>query len=221
MIIVINLPPKTYIDNMRHCSFGLIAVLFLIYPGSNAYAQMLSQSEARRIFIKSFGLVFGNIGASFDYNVKIAGLFSTDGKMVCKGRKSMYTEEYVRVWNNGETTHLVNTKKREVIIYGADYKSKYMSKFSFDNPDEFEYSGNAEGKRYVIKAKLKHSKVFGIRSFTAVVNKANLHPQQIDVKIAILTAHVTVSNFSSGNVNENAFVFPAERYRSYKCIDNR
>jgi len=54
-----------------------------------------------------------------------------------------------------------------------------------------------------------------------VVNKNNLHPQSLNIKLAWFRTTVKITEFNSGNISDDIFVFPKNKFKDYEYIDHR
>ena len=199
-----------------------IFILTLSLGFGGMYAQSKNAEEARRMFDKVFTSVFGPQGSHVKYSVNILGIYKTEGAIEYKGKKQRYQEARYASWNDGVTAYMVDKKKKTVNIYNAndDNKDKYLSKFKYD-VNNYEFSYVTRGNTYEITAKIKESNLFGIREVMAVVNKQNLHPQSLNIKLAFFRTTVKITEFKSGNISDDIFVFPANKFKDYEYTDHR
>ena len=173
-------------------------------------------AEAKALFDKVYGLVFGSEGSQLSYKVNIIGMYKTEGHIIYKGKKNCFKDERLESWNDGRNIYRANIKKKEVDVYRADddNSDKYMSKFKF-NANDFTYSYKQSGDKYEITAKVKKSKLMGIKHVTIVVLKKNLYPVSLKIKLAFISTTVSISNFKPGNIKDDVFVFPKSKFSSY------
>ena len=199
-----------------------IFVLALLFGVSNVEAKSKNSEEARRLFDKVYTMVFGSQGSHIKYSVNILGIYKTEGEIEYKGKKQRYQEERYASWNDGTTAYMVDKKKQTVGIYDADDddKDKYLSKFKYDVND-YNFSHATKGNTYEIKAEVKHSSFFGIKEVVAVVDKHTLHPQSLNIKLAWFRTTVRITEFSSGNISDDIFIFPRKKFSDYEYIDHR
>lgn len=199
-----------------------MAVFCSTAMAGNAEKKKANDQAAKELFGKVYNLVFGPQGSALNYNVNLIGLYKTSGKIVYKGKKVHYSEKRFVSWQDGVTAYMVDKKKLEVNIYRQDddRKDKYMSKFKYD-VNNFYYSYKTEGDYYLITAKVKESSFFGIKYVTIKVQKSNLYPVSATIKLAFIHANIQISNFMSGKIADSNFVFPKEKYKTYKYTDHR
>ena len=180
-------------------------------------------NEARQLFEQVYNKVFGDKGCSLHYKVNLVGLYKTEGDIWYKGKKSKFVDERVNSWNDGVTCYMVNRKKKVINIYDAqsEKRDKYASKFKF-TLDDFNYSMERtdEGIWFTLKqirgakGTVKHAK--------ALVDANTLAPIHVKVKVALFWANIQISNFQSGNISDDIFVFPRNQYdRQYRTVDHR
>ena len=181
------------------------------------------KNEARQTFDKVYDMVFGPQGSTLRYDVNIIGLYKTHGTIWYKGKKQRFSDERVNTWNDGVTAYMVFRKKHTVEIHQAnsDKKDKYSGKFKFDLGD-FDYSMKTEDNDILLILK-QHRKAKGtIKEVRALIDAQTLAPKYVKIKVALFWAKIRISNFKSGGISDDMFVFPADRYKEgYKWIDKR
>ena len=200
----------------------VMMMLVLTLGVSNIEAKSKNSEEARQLFDKVYTMVFGPQGSHVKYSVNILGIYKTEGEIEYKGKKQRYQEARYASWNDGVTAYMVDKKKHTVGIFDADddNKDKYLSKFKYDVND-YNFSYVAKGNTYEIKAEVKHASLFGIKEVVAVVNKNNLHPKSLNIKLAWFRTTVMITEFDSGNISDDIFVFPKNKFKDYEYIDHR
>lgn len=199
--------------------FVLIALLMLPLVSQ---AQMTpNERQARQIFDKVYNMVFGPQGSTLHYAVNIIGIYKTSGTIWMKGAKSRFYEGRYFCWNDGETYYMVDTKKKTITLHNpkSPKRDKYAGSFTFE-PDNYTYHISDTPDGYVITMKLKkHAK--GIREARATLAHHTLAPKSLRVKVGIFHTTVKLSNFHSGDISDDIFIFPRSRYPGYKVIDKR
>ena len=179
--------------------------------------------QARRIFEKAYNLVFGPQGATLHYDVNIIGIYKTQGTIWYKDKKQKFVDEKVNTWNDGKTAYMAYRKKRTVEIHDAqsDKKDKYSGKFKF-TLDDFSYAIREDGddKLLLVLKQKKHAKGT-IKEVQAWVKRGSLEPLRLRIKVAFIWTTVKISNFRSGGITDNIFVFPRSQYKDWKFIDKR
>lgn len=201
----------------------LIIITLLAMPSMKTGAQnTTNEQQARNIFNKTYQLVFGPQGSSLHYDVNIIGLYKTSGDICYKGKKMRYSEERYASWNDGVTAYMVDRKKKSVDIYKAssDKKDKYLSKFKY-NLNDFEYSWIHSGANYMLSMRLKHAKFMGVREVKGLIDSKTFDPLSLRIKVAFFWTTVKISNFKSGEINDQIFVFPYNQFKGYKFTDHR
>ena len=205
---------------MKRIFILLVVALNMVF----SYAQTGSQqNEARKTFDKVYNMVFGPQGSTLRYDVNIIGLYKTHGTIWYKGKKQRFSDERVNTWNDGTTAYMVFRKKKTVEIHEAnsDKKDKYSGKFKFSLED-FDYSMKKEGADLLFILK-QHKKAKGtIKEVRALVDAKTMTPKFVKLKVALFWAKIKISNFKSGGISDDMFVFPAKNYKEgYKWIDKR
>src|SRR5574344_1487519 len=201
----------------------LIIITLLAMPSMKTGAQnTTNEQQARNIFNKTYQLVFGPQGSSLHYDVNIIGLYKTSGDICYKGKKLRYGEDRYASWNDGVTAYMVDKKKKTVDIYKADSdeKDKYLSKFKFDLND-FEYNWSSAKDGILLSMKLKNAKFFGIREVQGLIDRKTYYPISLRIKVAFFWTTVKISDFKSGNVSDQVFVFPSNQFKGYRVTDKR
>ena len=181
------------------------------------------QNEARKTFDKVYNMVFGPQGSTLRYDVNIIGLYKTHGTIWYKGKKQRFSDERVNTWNDGTTAYMVFRKKKTVEIHEAnsDKKDKYSGKFKF-SLDDFDYSLKTEGSDLLFILKQRKKAKGTIKEVRALVDAKTLAPKFVKIKVALFWAKIKISNFKSGGISDDMFVFPAKNYKEgYKWIDKR
>lgn len=210
---------------MKNISKIVIIVIVALFTSVNANADEPSaanRKQAKELFNKIYNMVFGPKGSSLTYKVNIIGLYKTEGNIMYKGKKVHYDESRYSAYEDGVTAYMVDKKKKTVGIYryDDDNKDKYLSKFKYDI-NNFNFSYTADNTYYYITADVKSHGLFGIRSVVAKVNKSNLYPVSMTIKIAFFSTTVQISNFKAGGISDNAFVFPKSKFPGYTYQDHR
>jgi hypothetical protein len=63
--------------------------------------------------------------------------------------------------------------------------------------------------------------VDGVKEAKVLLDLATHNPKRIRVKVAFLWATINISNFKSGGIDDDLFVFPRAKYSGYKFVDKR
>lgn len=204
--------------NMRILITLLAALTFL---GARA-DETPNERQARRIFDKSYQLVFGDEGASLHYDVNIVGIYKTKGDITIKGKKQKFTDERVNTWNDGVTAYMAYRKKGIVEIHHAnsDKKDKYSGRFKF-SLDDFTYNVSSDPDGLLLTLKQKKGAKGSIKEVRALVDRGSYVPKRLRIKVAFFWTTINISNFHSGGISDNVFVFPKKRYEGWKFVDKR
>ena len=197
----------------------VIIVLQTLAVGAQETA---NERQARRIFNQAYNQVFGEQGASLHYDVNIAGVYRTQGDIIYKGKKQKFVDERANVWSDGVTTYMAYRKKKEVHIHAAnsDKKDKYSGKFKFEL-DDFNYNIADDGDNFLLTLTQKKKAKGTIKTVKAWVTKNGYTPVRLRLKVAFLWATIKVSNFKTGNIGDDIFVFPRNQYKDWTYIDKR
>jgi len=202
------------------CHAFVIAIL-LFACTIPIHADTKNAALAKQVFDKAFNLAFGPQGCSLKYEVNLIGLYKTNGYIWYKGLKSKFIEERYLAWNDGINYFLVDNKKKTVTAHktASDKKDKYSSNFKF-SPDDYNYSIESKSEGYLLTLKLKHGRK-GMKLIKALVNKKNYTPINLRIKVAFFWAHINISEFKSGSINDAIFKFPMKQFIGYKYFDKR
>lgn len=198
-------------------------LLLFFVPLTTIFANELPNSkEAQKLFTKVFDMVYGPQGSTLHYSVNIIGIYKTEGTIYYKGKKFQYQEERYSSWQDGTNAFMVDGKKKTVNIYNFNDEKKdtYLSKFKFD-PKDYIFSYSKEGNYYLLNAKVRNSKFFGIKELTAKVYQANLYPVSLSIKLGFIKTKVKITNFHSGNILDSQFIFPKNKFTNYTFTDHR
>lgn len=203
----------------RRISTAIILMLAIVCAEARPAGDYVS---ARDLFNQAYNDAFGPKGSSFSYAVNIIGLYKTRGNVWMKGKKQYFVESRYMGWNNGRELYKLDKKKREVEIHNANSpkRDKYSSKFTF-SPDDFTYTAGTNKQHIIItltakpgtKGNIKHAKIY--------LNRTTRHPESLRIKVLFFWTTIKISNFKSGGIDDDIFVFPQNRYHSYKIKDLR
>lgn len=177
--------------------------------------------QARAIFNRVYGRVFGAEGCRLNYSVNIIGLYKTAGQLELKGKKGRYTEKRYLGWSDGRTLWRVDTKKKVVDIFDMtkENKENTLSRFKFDL-DKFTYSWQKSSEGTIINVDAP-SGSGGIRHAKIVLDSRTEAPLALKIKVAFFWTTVKLSGFRAGGINDADFRFPASRFKGYKVSDHR
>ena len=191
----------------RFISFFLLSVLFLL----PTVAQENSNSrQARQMFERVYSQMFGGVGASFHYKISILGIYSTEGDAWYKGKmKKEVSKKNIKWKDDVIKLHDPNDKK-----------DKLKQKFNF-TPDDYTYSVKKEDNgdyRLFLKLKPGHK---GMKEIHVFLDSKTRHPKRLRIKVSFFWANLYLTNYNPGITDESIFVFPKEKYKHCKVIDER
>lgn len=207
---------------MRRLAFFLFFFLSFLAV-ANAQEETPNARQARRIFNTAYERVFGPQGASLHYKVNIIGIYKTEGTISFKEKKQRFTDERVDTWNDGVTAYMAYRKKRTVEIHQAnsDKKDKYSGRFKF-SLDDFDYSVAKDPEGLMLTLKQKKKAKGTIKEVKALVEQGSYTPKRLRIKVAFIWTTVQISDFKSGGISDNLFVFPHEKFKEgWKFVDKR
>lgn len=202
---------------VQHFLLTLLLCLFLPMEVWSQSAQ--NQKEARQIFDIVYNKVYGPQGSTLHYDVNIVGILKTNGTIWFKGKKSRFQEDRYLSWNNGVKDYWVDMKKKTVTEYDANAprSDKYMSKFSF-NVNDYTYSVDKSNRYYYVITLEAKKEVKGIKHLKAIVEKDTYVPKSLKIKVLWFWTTVKITNFQSGGISDNIFIFPKDKYKSYQFL---
>ena len=201
----------------------LITLIIICVQGLMLMAQETpNEQQAKRIFNIAYNQVFGEQGASLTYDVNIVGIYRTQGTIWYKGKKQKFVDERVNTWNDGKTAYMAYRKKKTVEIHQAnsDKKDKYSGKFKFQ-PEDFTYHINKVKDGLLLTLKQKKEAKGSIKEVKALVDLKTYAPKRLRIKVAFVWTTVKISNFHSGGITDDMFVFPREKFKDWKYVDKR
>jgi len=198
--------------------FIIIALQTLVLPAQ----ETANERQARRIFNQAYNQVMGPQGSSLHYDVNIVGIYKTKGDITFKGKKQKFVDEKVNTWNDGVTAYMCYRKKKEVHIHAAQSKKKdkYSGKFKFEL-DDFNYAIAEDGDYFLVTLKQKKKAKGTIKVVKAWLTKKGYEPVRLRIKVAFFWTTLKISNFQSGGITDDLFVFPREQFKDWKFIDKR
>ncbi len=200
----------------------LLSLVLLVVMAAQAKPRTTS-SEARRIFDMAYAQVFGAQGSSFSYDVNISSIYRTHGSIWMKGKKVKFIESKIDCYNDGVTAYMIHKRKKVIEIHPAnsDKKDKYSGKFKFELND-FDYSMKPTPEGIQLTLRQRKDAKGTIKEVKALIDAKTYAPKTLKVKVVFFWATITISNFHSGNISDQTFVFPRSRYGSdYKYVDKR
>ena len=202
----------------------LLLWVTMLLPLMAVAAEKTSNVEAARAtFDKVYNMVFGPQGATLHYDVNIVGIYKTSGTIWYKGKKQRFKDERVDTWNDGKTAYMVYRKKKTVEIHDAnsDKKDKYSGKFKF-SLDDFDYDMERQEDGLMLKLKQHRGAKGTIKEVHALIDADSYAPKYVKLKVAFFWTTIKISNFRSGGLTDQIFVFPRSKYANgYKYVDKR
>ena len=199
----------------------IILLLGLFWMATGLQAQeheTPNAQQARRVFNEAFQKVYGEQGSQLHYKVNIIGIYKTEGTIWTKGKKSKFVDEKYIAWNSDVTYYRYERKKNTVVVYDAhsDERDKYATKFKFE-PNNYKYSIKDSPEGYYITLKAKKG-VKGVKETRCLLDKKDLNPVSVRVKVGIFHTTIKISEFKVGGIEDELFEFPKEQYKSCKFI---
>jgi hypothetical protein len=203
--------------------FLLTIIALLQCAAAQAQNETPNARQARRIFNQVYDKVFGQQGSTLTYDVNIIGIYKTHGTIWMKGKKQKFVDEKVNTWNDGTTAYMCYRKRKTVEIHHAnsDKKDKYSGRFKF-SLDDFNYSIAKDPEGLLITLKQKKKAKGTIKEVRALISEPELEPVRLRIKVAFFWTTVKISNFKSGGITDDLFVFPRKNYQEgWKFVDKR
>ena len=204
----------------------ILFIMVLLWSSASLHAQekeTTNAQQARRMFMDTYKMIFGDQGSQLTYNVNIIGIYKTQGTIWTKGKKSKFIDEKYIAWNDDVTYYRLERKKSRIVIYDAhsDERDKYATKFKF-SPDNYTYSIKDSQEGYYITLKAKKG-VKGIKEARCLLDKKTRYPISVRIKMGIFHTTIKISNVKLGGISDDMFKFPREKYSAsqYEYIDKR
>lgn len=207
---------------MRFLNKSILTLLLLLLPALAIMGKETANNrQARKIFDRTYQMVYGRQGCTLSYSVNIIGLYKTAGTIWMQGKKSRSEEKRYSIWNDGKTYYKADKDKKEVHIYRANdpERDKYSGMFNFD-ADNYIYSVKAESNTFVVSLDAKDG-VKGIKHIKAIIDKKTRAPLSLRLKFGIIWVTLKISHFKSGGISASTFAFPKHRFSNFQMIDNR
>jgi hypothetical protein len=197
----------------------LLFIITLFYASLSLPAQEKetpNAQQARRMFMETYRMIFGDQGSQLTYNVNIIGIYKTQGTIWTKGKKSKFIDEKYVAWNDDVTYYRLERKKNKIVVYDAhsDERDKYATKFKF-SPDNYTYSIKDSKEGYYITLKAKKN-VKGIKEARCLLDKKTRYPISVRIKMGIFHTTIKISNVKVGGISDDMFRFPREKYPASK-----
>jgi hypothetical protein len=206
--------------------YRLIFIITALWTSLGLPAQVKetpNAQQARRMFMETFRMIYGDQGSQLTYNVNIIGIYKTQGTIWTKGKKSKFIDEKYIAWNDDVTYYRLERKKSKIVVYDAhsDERDKYATKFKF-SPDNYTYSIKDSKEGYYITLKAKKN-VKGIKEARCLLDKKTRYPISVRIKMGIFHTTIKISNVKVGGISDDLFSFPRDKYPAskYEYTDNR
>ena len=206
--------------------YRLIFIITALWTSLGLPAQVKetpNEQQARRMFMETFRMIYGDQGSQLTYNVNIIGIYKTQGTIWTKGKKSKFIDEKYIAWNDDVTYYRLERKKSKIVVYDAhsDERDKYATKFKF-SPDNYTYSIKDSKEGYYITLKAKKN-VKGIKEARCLLDKKTRYPISVRIKMGIFHTTIKISNVKVGGISDDLFSFPRDKYPAskYEYTDNR
>ena len=199
--------------------YRLIFIITALWTSLGLPAQVKetpNAQQARRMFLETFRMIYGDQGSQLTYNVNIIGIYKTQGTIWTKGKKSKFIDEKYIAWNDDVTYYRLERKKSKIVVYDAhsDERDKYATKFKF-SPDNYTYSIKDSKEGYYITLKAKKN-VKGIKEARCLLDKKTRYPISVRIKMGIFHTTIKISNVKVGGISDDMFRFPREKYPASK-----
>ena len=208
---------------MRQKIILLYVLMFLCLNFTSASAQENANArQAKRVFNTAWNHFFGEEGVRFHYKIDILHLYKEEGTSWNKGDKAKSEYKGSKMWNDGNTKYILREKKRIVEVHDpkVNKKDEKLQMFKFD-PDSYTYSIAQDPEGLLVTLALKPGAKAKMKKIVALLTPGNYYPKKLRIKVSIFWATITFSDFQAGNIDDDIFIFPKEKYSNYKIIDER
>lgn len=207
----------------EHKGFALFVLMFLCLNILPVSAQDTPNSrQAKRVFNTAWNHIFGPDGVTFHYKIDILHLYKEEGTSWNKGDMARSEYKGSKMWNDGTVKHIVREKKGYVEIHDpkVNKADEKLQMFKFE-PDSYEYyiAKDPEGLKVTLLA--KPGVKVKMKKIIALLEPNTYYPKRLRIKVSIFWCTITFSNFQAGNISDDVFVFPKEKYKNYQFKDLR
>ena len=201
----------------------LLFLFLIILSTVTASAQDNANArQAKRVFNTAWNHIYGKEGVRFHYKIDILHLYKEEGTSWNKGDKAKSEYKDSKMWNDGNVKYILREKKGIVEIHDpkVNKKDEKLQMFKFE-PDSYNYSIAKDPEGLLVTLEAKPGAKVKMKKIIALLNQGNYYPKKLRIKVSIFWTTITFSDFQAGNINDNIFVFPKEKYSNYKIVDER
>ena len=201
----------------------LLFLFLIILSMTTASAQENANArQAKRVFNTAWNHFFGKEGVRFHYKIDILHLYKEEGTSWNKGDKAKSEYKGSKMWNDGKTKYILREKKRIVEVHDPkiNKKDEKLQMFKFDS-DSYNYAIAQDPEGLLVTLTLKPGAKAKMKKIVALLSPGTYYPKKLRIKVSIFWATITFSDFQAGNIDDDIFVFPKEKYSNYKIIDER
>ena len=177
-------------------------------------------SKAHEILLKTLALIQNPGGAQMDYRLRVA-FYTKQGHIMFKGEKFRRESKKTIDWFDGNTFWSL-TKSSNVCKIQRPKKHTDQNLASMMNAinSGCSYTMKDQGTLWHIRIKANTGSA-KIKEAEVTVNKATYAPVQLRVKLGLLWANITLSNFQTANFNNDTFRFDPKKHPNAKIVDKR
>lgn len=199
-----------------------LLLLFTIFCLTVSAQETPNARQARRVFNTAWNHIYGQEGVKFNYKINLLGIYKEEGYSCNKGKKSISEHKNTIIYDDGDLKHIVRTNKKIVELHDpkVNKKDEKLQMFKFE-PDSYHYAIAKEADGLQVTLEAKPGTKVKMKKIIALLTPGNYYPKKLRIKVSFFWATITFSNFQAGNIDDNLFVFPKEKYSDYKIIDER
>ena len=196
--------------------FILIGILWAALGLQAQEHETPNAKQARRMFMDTYNMIYGQKGSQLHYKVNIIGIYKTEGTIWTKGKKSKFIDERYIAWNDDVTYYRLERKKSRIAVYDAhsDERDKYATKFKFV-PDNYTYSIKDSDEGYYITLN-KHQQVRA--GLCWIPEIAHLIRQHNDANVLVMPGRF-IDNNMARKIMDEFFTATFEGGRHQKRVD--
>lgn len=201
----------------------LLYILLVLCLSLTATAQDNANArQAKRVFNTAWNHIYGKEGIRFHYKIDILHLYKEEGTSWNKGDKAKSEYKDSKMWNDGNVKYILREKKGIVEIHDpkVNKKNEKLQMFKFE-PDSYNYSIAKDPEGLLVTLVAKPDAKVKMKKIIALLSPGNYYPKKLRIKVSIFWATISFSDFQTGHIDDNIFVFPKEKYANYKIIDER
>lgn len=205
--------------------FLLLAILTLASTTANAKDDSKSQDEVTEV-LKHVMYNFQNPnGFSMNYSFNMMGKVM-NGEVAMKRDKMYGSHQYGKMWSNGTKAWVYDSTQNTIqevtvtkdSLQGTNQAFQFVKMLTSITSDSKCSVKEKDGK-YVLTVKPGKSSPYKMmKKATFIVDKDTYYPEEIKLKILIVSVKCAITNFKTGGLSDKVFMFNKKDYPTAKLI---